>query len=200
MGNQRWWGITAVYAVALYATGSKTGLIAAATGALILYTSRYGSGVLLASILAVIIALVPVFYYRPDIIVTASSAVQDRFPIWWCAWLVLKENYLRGLGLGTFGMFRIQHGLELYIPPTYAHNDVLQFAVEMGVPAASVFCSVVLAAALSTSRTNLVSGATMLAVFLGAMMEFQFYIPSVSLAMGLALAYHLLNRPKGSSA
>jgi hypothetical protein len=90
-------------------------------------------------------------------------------------------------------MFRIQQGLDLYIPPTYAHNDLLQFAVEMGVPAALAFCGMAWAAARATCRQNIVSGAVLAALFLQALTEFQFYVPAVSLLAGLALGWHNLN-------
>jgi hypothetical protein len=199
----RWSLPTALFAMALYATGSKAGFAAGSTGGLILLSSLYGEWVWLAALLSGCAVATWAYVYRPELVVLVVHALQDRFPIWWCSWLVLKENLLRGTGLGTYGMFRIQQGLDLYIPPTYAHNDLLQFAVEMGVPAALVFCGMVWAAARATCRQNIVSGAVLAALFLQALTEFQFYVPAVSLLAGLALGWHNLNdgsRPRARPA
>lgn len=193
-----WWPVAALLALALYATGSKTGIAAAAIGEAILFASEYGAQVILYSIAAGAVILTSVFFYRPDLIVMSMDAIQIRFPIWWCAWLALKDNIFIGMGLGTFGMFRIQSGSELYIPPTYAHNDLLQFSVEMGVPAAIIFCLLIVAVATSTHRGNRIPGVVAMVVFIQSMMEFQFYVPAVSLAMGLVLGSHiLLTKEKG---
>src|SRR5262249_17368339 len=74
----------------------------------------------------------------------------------------------------------------------FAHNDPLQFMIEMGWPAGFEFLLLVLIAAASTNRRNLVSGCVLLALFIQSMVEFQFYVPALSLFGGAALGYHLL--------
>jgi O-antigen ligase len=198
--SPRWWWATALFSLAMYATGSKAGFCAGGLCMLIIAVSRFGPGFLLCSIITGAAAVLGVFAYIPESDLAMIESFETRTPIWWCAWKILQEHFIRGTGLGTFGLYRIQEGTTVYIPPTYAHNDLLQFAVEMGIPASTVFLTIFVVVACKTRRRNLAPACVLLAVFLQAMVEFQFYLPCISLICGLALAAHMLlpeTREKG---
>ena len=93
--------------------------------------------------------------------------------------------------MGTFGTYYQQVRIETDTGGWYAHNDILQLAIEMGFPAVLVFCELFSIVAVTTTRRNIVSACVLLALFLQAMVEFQFYVPAVSIIAGLALAHHI---------
>ena len=72
----------------------------------------------------------------------------------------------------------------------FAHNVVMQIAIEMGWWAALVFVAMWVSVLLKTCHTNIVAAGVLVAIMLQSMLEFQFYVPVVSLLAGLALAYH----------
>jgi O-antigen ligase len=189
--NPRWWLLLPLFATALWATGSKAGFVAGAVGALVLFTARYGRTVFLLAATAGAAGGASAFFFRPDGIVTFAHSFADRFPIWEASWPLVFIRPLLGLGLGSFPSYYEQVRTEQYTAGWHTHNDLLQFAVEMGIPAALVFSGLVMTALLSTRRANLASGVTLMAVLAMSMVEFQFYIPSVSLLAGLALAFHM---------
>lgn len=192
--GRRYFPLAALFAFALYATGSRTGLGAAALGAVTILSWKYGAKAWLISILAGVVIAVAVFEFRPDIIVSAVDAVTIRFPIWWGGWHLMWREPLRGIGLGYFGHSIVAQGDTVYVMPAFAHNDPLQFAVEMGIPVGLVFIALVAGVVLHTRRENALSGLTLLVVFIQALMEFQLYLPCISIGMGLALACHIINR------
>lgn len=191
--DRRWGFITVLFAYALYATGSMTGIAAAGMSALILYIYKDGWGILFFVIALTIVFMASVFIYRPELIADGYSAFATRFPIWWAAWQILLIHPLRGIGLGAFGHYYLEQGGTGYVPPSFVHNDLLQFAVEMGLPVAIIFAILMAVVAVQTNKNNLVTACTALTIFIQSMMEFQFYLPSVTLGMGLVLAYHDLH-------
>ncbi len=194
----RWWLVFAVFAAAMYATGSKAGIGAAGISIIVFLACRYGADFLLFIMAIGMIFWGAIFIFRPEIILTVWQALGERFPIWQAAWQIWQTHPIRGTGLGTFGKYRIQVGDLLYIPPTYVHNDVFQFAVEMGTPAALVFLALVFAVVRSTRSANLAPACALLAVFIQSMFEFQFFLQSISILSGLALASHIIltEKPK----
>lgn len=190
--NERWWVASFVLMFALYATGSKAGFVSLMVNTLIFMVYKNGLGCLLFALLGGVASLTAMFFYRPDIIVSSAATMSERFTIWWCGFRVLEDNMLRGLGLGAWSTFRIQEGETIYVPPTYAHNDLLQFAVEMGIPAALVFLFLMGTVLRSVNRNNIVTFCTIFGMFLQSMVEFQFYLPAVSLIAGLLLATHMV--------
>lgn len=188
------WSVPAMlFAFAIYATGSRTGLAAGALSAALLYTCRYGMSTLLFIIAQSYIIIGACFFYRPEAIADAWASLCTRFTMWWAAVAIWHAHPFKGSGLGVFGRYYVQYGPTIYIPPAFVHNDILQFAVEMGTPVAAIFVLIVAATAASTWRGNIVTACTALAILLQASMEFQFYLPSVTLGMGLVLAWHNLN-------
>lgn len=195
-----WVFLMGVAAYALYATGSRTGIGAAAISAALLAGVRYGRLVPLSATCAGLLAFPAVLWFHFDWYARALQAFMTRLPIWWVGWQLLWREPWRGIGLGYFARGSVmQHG-TVYLPPTYAHNDLLQLAVETGFPVAAVFCLLLLAVAGFTRKTNYISGGVWLAIFIQSLMEFQFYLPPVTIGMGLVLAYHInyARMPKAS--
>jgi O-antigen ligase len=189
-----WDVLLLVFGAALFATGSKAGMACAGICGSILAVDRYGSKLFLAGILSVPALAALVIVCRPDLILLFVQSFADRLPIWEGSWPLLWVRPWLGLGLGTFGHYYAQSRVETYTAGWHSHNDLLQMAIEMGIPAAGVFVCLAIAVLLKTRRQNIVPAVVMLGVFLQSMVEFQFYIPPVSLLMGLALGYFINTR------
>jgi O-antigen ligase len=179
----------------LLATASKAGASAAAVCCLILAGQRYAekfhtSGLAFIGLVALAF-FTPI--YGPDMSSWLHHALRDRFPIWADSIRLLALHPFTGTGLGTFAVYYATVRTEYVSGGWFAHNDLLQLAIETGIPAAAAFCILWLTVLLTTCRRNFAAAVTMLAVLLQSMVEFQFYLPSVSLLMGVALAYHRLN-------
>ena len=182
-----------LFAFCLWATYSKAGMLA--TGVLLpwmlarqyqlkLSTFAWGAGIVFMCLLPFTDML---HFSAPgqaplDVLKAAFGA---RLDIWKTAVHMLYISPLRGIGLGQFypiySLLRTEHSTV----GVYAHNDVLQFAIEMGLPAAAVFCAMVCAVLW---RGNELARAAFMVVLIQSMVEFQFYVPSISILAGLALA------------
>jgi O-antigen ligase len=192
----RWSVLCLVFAFALCATGSKAGFAAAGLATLILLTARLGTEFLIfASFIGALFAGA-IFFYRPEFILIVLDSFRDRFPIWDASLPLAFLHPFVGIGLGAFGHYYERVRTEQYTVGWHCHNDVLQFAIEMGIPAALTFCVMLVTAARAACRANLAAACALLAIVLQSTVEFQFYIPAVSLPMGLALGFLLLNQPR----
>jgi O-antigen ligase len=203
-----WYLAVALFSVAMFATVSKAGAIAAVLGCLILLIERFGFNFafrfagLLA--LAAVSGLLPMILldtaFQQRLAICLQSSMGIRIDLWQASLPLLTLSPLRGLGLGSFGFYYQQIRTEQETSGYFAHNDLLQFAIELGIPCTLIFCALIAAVALTTSRRNIASGAVMLAVLLQSMVEFQLYLPAITIPMGLALAYHIHNRePKATA-
>jgi O-antigen ligase len=190
----RWAAPSALFVTALFATGSKAGFAVAGLGVLTFLSVKLGLDFLLLAAGIGAIEVVGLYFYRPELILLLVNSFRDRFPIWEASLPLAFLRPFQGLGLGTFGHYYEQVRTEQYTVGWHSHNDVLQVAVEMGIPAALLLCSLIAAVAFTTRRANLAAAAVVLAVAAQAMVEFQFYIPAVSIPMGLALGCHILSR------
>lgn len=193
------WGLPAgVLLAALYATGSKAGFAVFGLAFMLSTMRCYGAYMFFVWLYLGVIEAVMMFFYLPSFIITLRDSLYSRFPIWESSWQLLWIRPWGGLGLGAYAYHYSKVRTETYTGGYYAHNDVLQLAIEMGIPCVLVFIFLVGAVAFTTQKTNFVSGVTLLAVFLQAMMEFQFYVPALAMPLGLALGYHIINRDPGS--
>lgn len=189
----RYYLLSAVLIGGVCATGSRAGFMSFGAAASILIAVRYGYGAFIAVIIVGMSGLATLFFLFPDIIVDTAYCFGTRFPIWEASYKLLWVRPWGGLGLGMFGQYYQQIRTEFYTGGWFAHNDILQFGVEMGIPIALLFVALSFIVAASTWRNNLVSGLVFMAVFLEALVEFQYYVPAVSFPLGLVLAYHMLN-------
>lgn len=190
--DRRWLVLAALFAFALFATASKAGAGAAAVGVTLLLFERFWGGVHTGavSLIAFFFGLFATF----NIPVSVLSSFSARLPIWKASWPLFWALPYTGLGLGSFGAYYSQVRTEHETGGAFAHNDLLQLGIEMGIPALVVFCALLLTIVATTNRKNIASMALILATFLQAMVEFQFYVPPVSILMGFAVAYHRLTR------
>lgn len=180
----KWGFLCVIFVAAMVATASKAGAVVGALMAAVLVWEKFGLSATPGLLGAIGAGLL--IFHAPLL-----ASLRDRLPIWKASLPLLTIHPLTGLGLGTFSYYYRQLRTETYTSGIYAHNDILQFAVEMGIPAAVLFCGLTIAMLLKTSRKNIVSACVFMAVFLQSMVEFQFYLPSISILAGLALAHHI---------
>lgn len=186
----------AILLTAMYATGSKAGFTVYSIAATILLVHRFGLSILLVLLSALIMGFTTVFFDRPDLLTEAATCFATRYPIWNVAWHMMWVKPLVGLGIGMFGFYYQHVRAETYTAGWYAHNDILQLAVEMGIPAALVFIALCWSVLRSLSAATLPAVLVFTAILLQAMVEFQLYVPAVSLPLGLALGYCIINRER----
>lgn len=186
----KWWALVGIFVFSLVATASKTGSIVAFFAITAILTERFFLNIdcVLIFILAIIYAAMEWAGYW-----IIHGAFQYRFLIWADSLPLLLKNPLSGLGLGSFAEYYNQVRTEHQTAGFFAHNDMLQIGIESGIPAALAFLGVFIAVCFTTTHRNIVSAAVIMAIFAHSMMEFQFYLPSITLLMGLALAYHRCN-------
>lgn len=177
--DKRWFAFVAVFLFALFATASKAGGLAFTICAIILLGVRFTAWITVLGLLS----MIP-FYSWVD------KALAYRYPIWKAALPLLTINPYTGLGLGTFGQYYAQIRTENGSGGWFAHNDFLQLGIEIGFPCVLVFCLLWLTVAIETNSRNIVFAVTMMAVILQSLVEFQFYVPVISILMGLLLYCH----------
>jgi O-antigen ligase len=132
----------------------------------------------------------PFLALLPRLAGSMGSTINARMDMWTASLPLLWKAPLTGLGFGTFSYYYDQVRTEHLTGGWYAHNDYLQIAIENGFPALLVLCFLLITVAATTRRKNLVSFCVILMLTLQAMVEFQFYLPCISIIAGLALAYH----------
>lgn len=192
MRDKRWFALVGIFSFALFATASKMGAIAGSVACIILLAHRFRC--------TISTALIFIFAAVLGVMEAAGNSafqysLSTRLMIWKASWPLLFISPIGGLGLGTFPYYYAQ-----VRPPEdtanggfFAHNDLLQLAIEMGWPAACVFVAMMVVVFVKTTGKNIVAMCAMLAIVMQSMSEFQFYLPSVSLLMGLAMSYHLIS-------
>lgn len=173
--------------LALVATGSKAGICVAIPSCVFLAIFVHGWtrwwGMLLGCLTLVAIAL-----WWP-----LGVSLVHRFPIWEASIKLLKLFPFSGVGISMFPAYYKIVRTENYTTGWFAHNDVLQIAIEMGIPAAIIFCSQWLAVLKETCKQSIVYAVILFAILAQSLVEFQFYVPAVSILAGLAFAGHMFN-------
>lgn len=184
MKRPRYFWLVALFAAALYTTNSRAGVVAAVIGCTIATRIQIR---FLALAVGVFLIVSSPFIWWPDVLQVAYLSFSHRFPIWEASLPLLTVRPFDGLGLGSFGHYYQQVRTETYTAGSFAHNDLLQFAIEMGIPLALVFCGLV----VSMMRRFTPASAVFIAIFAQAMVEFQFYVPAISILLGLAIAFQI---------
>lgn len=139
----RWWVVAAwlVVAVGLYFTRSYAGWLGLLVGTamFVLLTTRWwlaATGIVGAFAITVLSQWQhPKFQQMLDLVGRSSSHV--RLQVWQTALLMIKENYLTGIGLGLFEQRYLEFAKRLFNPPIelrmlHSHNIILQFLVNTG--------------------------------------------------------------------
>jgi hypothetical protein len=179
----------ALFVTALLITKSRAGIISAGVGCSMLVAERYKIWLylILAEVIVAWAAFLLMLQWKIEWIMLAVNSMQARYPIWDTAWKIFMFRPWAGVGIGKFIFYYNQIRTETFSAGTFAHNDLLQIACEMGAPISLVF--IALWAIFLTARRHIVPACYAMAVILQAMVEFQFYMPNVSILLGVALAY-----------
>lgn len=185
--DARWFALFLLFALALACTLSKAGGLVGliACGALLL--ERYPKAIVELAVIA--LALLVCIFHQPT-----PASLLIRADLWLASLDLLQVHPLTGIGLGMFSQYYPLVRTEHSTAGVFAHNDVLQLAIEMGLPAVVFFLAI--PAAMVLTARNRAATAVVLAVYAQSLAEFQFYVPAVSLCMGLALASRNLILPQ----
>ena len=177
-----------VFALAMVATGSR-GAILACVIALLFVVNKNNWFRLTALVAGIFLAAVIVdnkggldsLFYSADV----------RLGIWAVALRAIESNPLMGTGLGSFPI--IQH---LYMPGEIVlergmmvHNDMMQFALEMGIPAMLIFYSLCLVALVKTNQKAMIPFAVLFVVILHTHVSLNMYIPAIQVLIAIAVGY-----------
>jgi len=132
---------------------------------------------------------------------------EGRLPLWRDAAKLIRAHPITGIGLGCFEVAFTQYqSTELTLNIDHAHNDYLELAAEIGIPAAATVFALILSilgrAARASFRTKsrrdqaigfgAIAGASALLVH--GVVDFNFYIPANALvfAVILGVSYSLV--------
>lgn len=118
---------------------------------------------------------------------SAQRAAGEHFAIWETSLPLISWD---GAGIGRFKALYDTFRTETSSAGMFAHNDLLQFAIEMGLPFALLFLGLAVFIGLKTTRKNAGAACVLLAVFVHSLFNYPFYLPAVSLICGLALRIH----------
>jgi O-antigen ligase len=195
----------AVLCLALVFSRSRMGIAAALSGVLLvggLQTLKYRKGSAVALLL--VLFLVPVCYAfwvgveavtsRFEMLGRAGAMERDRLPVWRDSLRAIGDFQWMGTGLGTYD-WAAMHYQTSFLSYRYehAHNDYLEFAAEIGLPAAlllfgglwALLASVARAAVVSNDRGSRVLAAgcagALFAILLHAITDFNLQIPANAL-------------------
>jgi len=128
------------------------------------------------------------------------GAAGGRLEVWADALHLIGERPLAGIGLGAFeAAYTKVQTVDVSARVDFAHNDYLQVAAELGVPAALLFWALIFALATRTLRACLIPadrtrhsialGATgaLAALLLHSLTDFNLYIPANGLVFAVVL-------------
>lgn len=189
--HKRFFALFTMFLAALLITKSKAGMIAGLAACSVLAMHNYGFIIFVAEGIAAIIIVW--FFDLSTFFAAIGTAIAERLPIWHDSMPLLWISPLSGLGLGSYGYYYQQVRSEHYTGGWFAHNDILQFAIEMGIPMAATFLGLIGCVIVTSNKKNIIPVCFILSVFFQSMVEFQFYLPSISILLGVALAYHRCN-------
>jgi len=179
--------LPALTAGAIILTGSQAGCVTAAltSTAMIIYYLRPSKDLIGLTACAMIVAVWPFLEHFSQ---KWGHSLDARLPMWESSLHLLNISPLFGVGSGQFSVYYKFVRTEFTTGGFFAHNDLLQFAIEFGIPVALIF---VCFFATALWKSPMVARCCFFAALLQSMSEFQFYVPVVALASGLPIAYTL---------
>lgn len=186
-----WFLAVLYFAVALVITDSLAGMGAGFIGCYALWC-RENRGCIAWSLPVMAVLLCALAYLRPDFIIDAWSSFATRFPIWEASFPMLSAKTwtgipFTGVGLGSWDFYYAHFRTEYDTAGWYAHNDILQMAVEVGAVFIPVFIVLITYGIYKGFKHTPDAGAVLLAVLSQSMVEFQFYVVPISIIAGLCL-------------
>jgi O-antigen ligase len=137
------------------------------------------------------------------ITLSAPDVSNNRLNIWAATKAIIEESPIIGRGISTFSLYYPEHRLPVETAGTfYAHNDPLQFWVELGIFGPVLFYAFILAAAVRTfsalkklSKEETVERVVIVSVFAALMslvihahVSFSFYNLSILYLAGFLLS------------
>lgn len=200
------WISAAVCGVALFATGSRMGMVAMASGWIVCLLALAANGMLGPHRCTAVLlgALVPVagFAVRLASISSSNSGAEfDRSRIFAMSLAAIAERPFAGHGYGTFASAVLRYRDGVFAPTydvTAAHNVFLEMAVELGVLAAGAWVLAVgllarccLMAVLRHRRAQVLPAAALAScatVAVHGLADFSVQIPAVAIAFSMLLA------------
>lgn len=199
--------------LALFATGSRSGLIAWGTGVagLLVINAVTGAGhtrlltrYCMASVIAwTAITILPILLSLEAPVRNYGDLItlNGRLPIWQSSWPLFMEAPWFGNGLGTFRDLYPSVRTELITNGNHVHNDYIELLIEGGVALFSLFCLwlgfhlwllfKVLLRGIKGDRSGFAPSVLLccnLMLFLQAVANFIVYILWLNLAMGMVFA------------
>lgn len=190
--RKMWFLVVLLFIAAMVVTKSRGGFIGGGVACFILMAEYYGRRFTIPALASIMAVGLPFLYFVPSIITSATYSLSHRYPIWDASSKLLTDE---GLGLGSFWYYYSSVRTETFSAGSYAHNDLLQIWIETGLLGVATFSLLLITALLTTRRCNIAPACMIMAVFLQSLVEFQFYVPAVSLLFGLALVFHVNANP-----
>jgi putative inorganic carbon (hco3(-)) transporter len=214
-----WLCVSVILSAALVFSRSRMGILAAASSVLVIFAliaiSRFhGRTSSLLAAMFIVLSIGLALWIGPGPIVSRFQSVEDeyslggpsRVSIWRDALPLIQHHPWFGTGLGTFPT-AYTSGQTTFLTQfvNHAHNDYLEFAADLGIPAAFVlFASVFLILARAVRAFLFGEGdfervlalgcvGSIVAILLHSFADFNLYIPanallfSVILGLGIAL-------------
>jgi O-antigen ligase len=189
--KSQWWILTALFALAMTITHSRAGVMAGGVACFIVAANYYGQRWTYCALGFLIFVALDLFAFWDSRLTPNMDSLWFRLKIWDNALEIVKAAGIAGYGLGSFPVVYqwIQHPGD---PSVYfAHNDLLQLMAEGGWILGAGFIFLLWSVIIRTTKQNLLPATVMLAILIQSMFEFQFYVPVISILMGLALACHM---------
>ncbi len=145
----------------------------------------------------------------------SDGVIIDRTPVWRASLPLLRAYLAAGCGLGGYESSFMRHKVSgAVVTDDFAHNDYLQYLIELGiigfVPAAIAIATLVLSAGRAAVRHTRFEGrcvalaclAAFAAILLHSTVEFNLYVPANSLSLswigGMASAILFSSHPAAS--
>lgn len=202
-----------LFLACIAATGSRAALAALAVSAAIFFFGartkgrivEFGVFALAAVILCAAVTLFAKTHAFPSPMDSAArqngvSLFEVRGALWSSAWDIIKTHLWTGTGVGTFYLYYPEvRGADFGTAGLHAHNDVLEFASDMGVFAPVLLYVFIILAVIRTIRACKAAPELKVGILapfcaLGAMvahahLEFNFYVLPTLMISGLALAF-----------
>jgi O-antigen ligase len=219
-----WLAVAVVLFTALFFSRSRMGIVAACASLLVFFglagASRFqgkmgfllSTGFIVLSIgLAVWIGPGPIVSRFAEVQQEFTAHDQSRLSIWQDAQALVRNHPLIGTGLGTFPIaFTAVQTTFLGQFVNHAHNDYLELAIDLGLPAAIILFASILWTLARTFRTFLLGQGhfdrcialgcvgSIVAILLHSMTDFNLYIPANAVLFAVVLGIATSNQRTNS--